>query len=509
MNKHHHQANAIDKLKMGLAEKGISTRSVVAFVIFGMIVLSFILSDISGRHHASNISGSAAEVNGEIISLKDFQQEENKISQFYSQIYGGQFDASKERVRLRSEALNNLVAQELASQAAEKEGIFATDAEVRHIITSEIPDFKRDGGFQSDTYKAILAANRMTPSEFERKVRQQIKTQRSRQLFEAALAPSELQKKMDQNLKSMQIDLDYVVISSGEFARKHPVTEAQIRQKMSDSAFAKKVQDYFKSHEAEFSSPEQVKASHILIRSTGDAAEDAKAKAKAEAILKRLGKEDFSKVAAQTSDDPGSKTKGGDLGYFGHGQMVKEFEDVAFQLPVGKVSPLIKTQYGYHIIRVTDKKPASVANFETAKKTIATKMIQEEEFAKFAQDLEKKVSDGKLDEAVSLLKDNNMQWKNTGYFNLNDNTIPGINSIQAMRAAIQLNQQNPITKKLVRDGDQQYLLKFKGHREQKEVAKSNAEIDQSKISANTMYNQWIDGFRKSAKVDVNNQLLTE
>lgn len=511
--KKHHQPNAIDKLKLGLADKGVSVRSIVAVIVFGMIVLTFVLTDLTGRHHSGNVSGAAAEVNGEIISLKDFQQEENKVSQFYSQIYGGQFDAGKERAQLRTEALRNLVSMELASQAAEKEGIYATDAEVRHVITTEIPAFKQDGGFQSDNYKSVLAANRLTPGEFEKRIRQQIKTQRSRQLFEAALSKSDLQKKADQELKSIQVDLDYVIIDAKEYEKHHPVSEAVIKSKLADADFSKKVEDYFKTHESEFSSPEKVKASHILIRTFGNAEQDQKAKEKAEAVLKRLSKEDFAKVASQVSDDPGSKSKGGDLGYFSKGQMVKEFDDAVFSLAPGKVSSLVKTQYGYHIIKVTDKKPAVTADLEKSKKEIATKLIQEDEFTKFASDLEKKISDGKMDEAVALLKENHFDWKNTGYFKLSSDTIPGISSPQAMKEAMQLSQQNPMAKKLIREGDQQFLLKFKGTREEDAAVAAKAavapEVDQSRISANDIYNQWVDNFRKSVKVDVNNQLLKE
>lgn len=506
-----HRSGSIEQLKRGLAEKGISTRSVVAFFVFGMIVIVFILTDMTGRQHMGGASGSAAEVNGEIISLKDLQEEESKINQYYAQIYGGQFDTSKQTILLRREAINSLVTRELASQAAEKEGIFATDAEVRHTITQELPYFKTDGVFQPDTYKALLASNRMTPSEFEKKIRQDIKTQRARQLFETSLKPSQLQEKLSADLKKYQLNLDYVVVSQEEFKSNHLVSKETINQRLSDEGFRKKVEEYFKSHESEFTMPEQVKASHILIRTGADEAADKKAREKAEQTLKRLSKEDFAKVASQVSEDPGSKTKGGDLGYFGHGMMAKEFEDAAFATEVGKLSPIVKTQFGYHIVKVTGKKAASTADFEKEKNTIAKNLIQEELFSKFSADIEKLIAEGKFEEATTLIKSNGLNWKETGYFNLAVDTVPGLNSAVAMKEASQLSASNPITKKLIRDGDRQFLIRYKGSREQTEASDvtSVTMSDSSKVSANNLFEQWIDQFKKTADIEINTQLFKE
>ncbi|MDT3699910.1 MAG: peptidylprolyl isomerase [Thermincola sp.] len=118
---------------------------------------------------------------------------------------------------------------------------------------------------------------------------------------------------------------------------------------------------YFEENKATFGQPKQVKASHILVET-----ED-----KAKEIKEKLAKgEDFAKLAKENSTDPGSKENGGDLGFFGSGQMVKEFEDAAFALKVGEISAPVKTQYGYHIIKVTETKDAKEANYEESKDKI-------------------------------------------------------------------------------------------------------------------------------------------
>lgn len=502
-----HHPSMSDKIKKGLTDKGITTRSVVAFFIFGMIVLVFVLSDLTGRHNGSVRMGSAAEVNGEIISVKDFQEEENKLSQYYSQMFGGQFDMGMQRAMLRGEVMNSLVTKALASQAAEKEGIFATDAEIVHMIKEELPYFKKDGAFQTDAYKAVLSANRLTPGEFEKKLRQDIKTQRSRMLFETSLSVGELQKNIEKELHSAKINLQYIQLSPAEYAKTHEISNDVASKKLAEPDFKKKVEDYFKGNEASFETKEQVKASHILIKL--DPANEKAAQAKAEAVLKRVAKEDFGKVASQVSDDPGSKTKKGELGFFGRGRMVKEFEEAAFSTPVGKTSGLIKSSFGYHIIKVTDKIPAAKADFEKSKMIIAKKLIAEEEFSALVKAVESHLAVGKADEALAVLATHKINWKETGFFDIGAETIPGINSPQALKVAFELNKTQPIAKKLVREGENQFLFKFKEAKTEVVDLKAQEQEMLERQKSAEVYRSWVENFKKSAKIDTNTNLMKE
>lgn len=503
-----HQPNAIDQLKKGLSDKGITTRSLVAFVIFGMIVLVFILSDLTGRNKGDASSmGSAADVNGELISIKDFQEEETRLGQYYSQLFGGQFDGEMQRTLLRTEVMNSLVTKSVAAQAAEKEGIYATDAEVRHMIVEELPYFKKDGVFQSDTYKAILSANRMSPGEFEEKLRKDIKNQRSRQLFETSFNLTELQKNVEKELRSSKMDLQYVALNATEYAKGAAVTADEVAKSLADHVFAKKVEEQYKTNQAQYETKEQVKASHILIKA--DAANDAAAKVKAEAALKRVQKEDFGKVASEVSDDPGSKAKKGDLGYFGHGQMVPEFEKVAFELPVGKVSGLVKSNFGYHIIKVTDKKAASKSSFDIVKNDIAKKFITDERYLTFVKSVETKMAEGKVDEVNALLGQAKLAWKETGYFDISAEVAPGMNSAQAIKAALELTKAQPVGKKLIREGDTQYLIKLKDLKTEVAELKDQDKSMLEKQKSSAAYAAWVDAFRKTARIQTNTGLTQQ
>src|SRR4029078_4377414 len=135
------------------------------------------------------------------------------------------------------------------------------------------------------------------------------------------------------------------------------------------------IEKFYRDNQQEFTTPEQVRASHILIKSDKD---DAAAKAKAEALLKQVKSgADFAALAKKNSEDEGSAKNGGDLDYFGRGRMVKEFEDAAFSLQPGQMSDVVKSPFGYHIIKVVDHKPAITKSIADVRQQIADRLATE------------------------------------------------------------------------------------------------------------------------------------
>jgi peptidyl-prolyl cis-trans isomerase D len=501
------QQSFIKQIKASLSGgRAINGKAILAMIIFGMIILTFVLSDYSSRQGGGNLGiGAAAEVNGEIISLKEFQEQENRVMSYYSQFFGGKIDNEFQKKQIRSEAINELVNNSLAAQAAEREKIFATDAELKKIIMQDLPYFKKDGVFQSDLYKNLLSANKLTPSEFEKGLRAQAKTQRIRQLFDLGLSSSRIEKDLESELKSKKINVAFVKINVDEI--KKTVTPAEASKKLADPDFAKKVQDYYTNQKGEFETPEQVKASHILIR-LAEGADEAIAKAKIENIAKRLVKEDFGKVAGEVSEDPGSKAKKGDLGYFSKGRMIKEFEEVAFNNPVGKVSEVIKTPFGFHIIKVMDKKPAQTTSFDAAKNGIATKLLAEEKNTEVSKQFEELAAKGDAQALNDFVAKQGLKWTESGYFDLTQETLPVANSEALFKASLDLSKANPVGKALVREGDVQYALKLVD-------AKNMASTEEVKVdpAANQKsasgYAKWVSELRKSAKVTTNEALMNQ
>ncbi len=157
----------------------------------------------------------------------------------------------------------------------------------------------------------------------------------------------------------------------------------------------KEVKGYYDSHPDSFKQPEQVRASHILMKidPQADASQKAAGRKKLEELRQRLVKgEDFVSLAREFSEGP-SSVKGGDLGYFGRGQMVKPFEDAAFALNVGELSDVVETRFGYHLIKVTGKKPETVVAYADIKERLQQYLKDEkvqQEVSAYVEDLKTK-----------------------------------------------------------------------------------------------------------------------
>ncbi|RMF84168.1 MAG: peptidylprolyl isomerase [Nitrospinota bacterium] len=174
------------------------------------------------------------------------------------------------------------------------------------------------------------------------------------------------------------------------------IIQKEILDKVSTSP--DELKTFFQQHKEQYAQKEEVRARHILIKVAPNASaeEDQKAKERAQEILKRAQKgEDFAELAKQYSEGP-SKERGGDLGYFTRGKMVKPFEDAAFKLGVGEISDLVKSQFGYHIIKVEDKKEAKALSYEEAKTRVKDDLTREKAIALYQSYIEKLRQKGEI-----------------------------------------------------------------------------------------------------------------
>jgi peptidyl-prolyl cis-trans isomerase C len=257
-----------------------------------------------------------AVVNGTVITEKDLDKQVGFLQQKLQKT--GKSMTEADLAEIKRDALENLIDEELLYQAAVKEKTKVSDTEINQALGTIKARFPDEGQFQDALSKTGLS--------------------------EAAL-----KSQLERNLTIDQfIDKQFV-------------------QKVTVSDKDAKV--YYDAHPDLFKRPEQIRASHILIRVDPHADQSQKdsSRKKMEAIQQRLKKgEDFAELAKQYSEDP-SSARGGDLSYFGRGRMVKPFEDAAFALKQGEVSDIVETQFGYHLIKVTDRKPETLVPYEEIK----------------------------------------------------------------------------------------------------------------------------------------------
>lgn len=196
--------------------------------------------------------------------------------------------------------------------------------------------------------------------------------------------------------KNPEIKEQLQFFSDNFLANEYLKREIALRITVSDD----ELKSYYDTHTDEFKTPEMIKARHILVKVDSSASEDEKKKAKekAEMYLKKIQSgEDFAKLASEFSDDPGSKTKGGELGFFPRGRMVKPFEDAAFSLKPGETSGIVETQFGFHIINVEDKKDSTVESFDTVKERLRQKLVQDRTRKEITEFIDKAMQDAKTE----------------------------------------------------------------------------------------------------------------
>lgn len=336
----------------------------------------------------------AAEIGGYKISVAEFQREYRDTEQRYRQMYGGNLNADMlQALNLPSLVVGNMVDRHILRQEASKLGLAVTDDELQSRIlnmkdSQGRPIFLRDGAFVGqETYRRVLASAQMTPAVFESQTRDEILIEKLNRFYTNSAFVSDQDVQDDYASRMVKAKISYVMLpaapgaapsisdaeaetyfkaNSAEYTQpekrkaKYLVVEtAKLRANITVTD-AEIAADY-SANAAQYRTQEEVSARHILYKSDGTPQQDEAAKAKAEAALKKLrAGADFAELAKNESEDPGSKTLGGDLGSFGRGRMVKEFEEAAFGANPGDLTGPIKTPFGYHIIQVSAKTPERV-----------------------------------------------------------------------------------------------------------------------------------------------------
>ncbi len=483
--------------------KQVSTKNLTAMIVFGAIILVFVFFGFSGRLGGGGL-GAAAQVNDALISVANLQSAENNLRQIYGEVFGN------DAFRLRTEALRSLVDRELMSQAARKSGIIVADSEIAQTITKDIPVFQAKGQFQKEYYLRYLEMTHQTPKDFENSIRQQQEALRVRHLFDVASGMTTLEANKMADLKAYKMNVQFVKLDRKQLLKSFMVSAAEAEKALTNAEFLKRAQDYFTRNKWDYSQEEEVHIQHILLQvKPGASEEDAKkVLARIQDLQKKAASEDFGKLAAANSEDPSSKVKNGDLGFFGRGKMVKEFEDMAFTAPIGQVMGPVKTPFGYHLIKVIEKKAAQEPNFEKQKVQVAQKVLAEDKLMAEMKSLEGAISKGDELALESSLKDINAKWEETGIFDLSQDVAPKISSALANNALSELAMEQKLLKRIIHDGDDEYILKLKEAKMETPVPlDSMAKTMTESYRSSMLFGNWLNEFKKVSKVEVNNSLL--
>ncbi|WP_028213093.1 SurA N-terminal domain-containing protein [Paraburkholderia mimosarum] len=367
-------------------------------------------------------SANVASVNGHKITRAEYDNAARQQLDQARQIMGARFDASMfDTPEHRKDILDGLIQQRVLVDETQRLHLTASDDAVRRALLSDpvISSLKKpDGSINLDQYKQLLAMQGMTPEQYDERVRYSLAMQQlPASIIRSAFTPKALAQQLT-GLSEQQREVQGLAFHASDYAARVQPTDAQLQAYydanknafatpataqiqylvLSAATVAANVQPgeadlkkYYEDNIAHYRTQEEVRASHILITAPKDASADVRnaAKQKAETILAEVKAhpDQFAQIAQKESQDPGSASKGGDLGYFGPGMIAggQAFDDAVFKLKKDEISGVVQSDFGYHIVKVTDLKPATTKPFDEVKAQIANE-VKAQQAAKLLAD---------------------------------------------------------------------------------------------------------------------------
>ncbi len=390
---------------------------VLGWIVIGLIIITFALFGL-GSYLQDKSRIYAAKVNDVEIAPRELQMAYQNQRARMEQMLGDAFDPAliDERM-LKQQALDNLVRRQLILQAAEEAGMAVSDQLLAAQIHS-VSAFQENGAFDQARYQRLLAAQGQTPAGFEYETRRMLVADQLINGISDTAFVTDAEVDRAYALQEQKRSFDYLVVSAEPYKAGIEPGEAEIKayyEQHSDTYMTpervrlaylrlnadvlgqdievseEKLKEHYQQKKASLKTKEQRRASHILFQVASDADEATieKARARADEVLKQIRNgADFAKLAGENSDDPGSAAQGGDLGYFATGAMVPEFDKTVFAMNVGDVSDLVRTQFGFHIIKLTDIKGSKIPPLEDVRAELVKELKQHDIDDQYYEQLE-------------------------------------------------------------------------------------------------------------------------
>lgn len=389
------------------------SQGIIAKTILGLVILTFALAGV-GNYLNRPAETSVAVVNGEKIDKttfdQAFQNQRARMQQQFGEMYATLAADSAYMSNFRKDVLERLIEETLQKQYAQQLGLRVGDDQVRDAIR-QMAEFQVDGQFNNERYLALLRQAGYQPEEFRELMRQQLA---GNQLIVGLLSTefataSEMQQLM--KLQQQTRDVEYVRLNAADFANDVEITDQMLQDyyatnmqqfeteqkvavdyiELSAADLAEKItvseqqiEEYYAANVSRYTRDERRQVAHIMLEAEED---NAAVKAEAEALLQQLKEgADFAELAQKHSADTFSAENGGVLDWLSPGDMDADFEEAAFALnEEGELSQVIKSAYGYHIIKLKQLEPAQVKPLSEVSADIAERIKQDEAMSEFYQ----------------------------------------------------------------------------------------------------------------------------
>lgn len=364
----------------------------IAWVIVGLIIVTFALFGID-QYAQSEKTVVVAEVNGEEITGVEFLSFYSRQKQRLQTQFGDMYEQVVQDDVLREKVLDALIESKLISQYSSDGNMLISDVQLASLIQSS-DIFHKDGKFDEATYNSILLRNGLSVARYEYEQRKFLTETQFKNLTASSVFSTESQQQDLAEIQYQQRQFNYLRVDQHPLAKMTKVSSDQVSEfynmnkenyvvaekvkvdylLLSQKYIAKKVtvkdadlEAYFQDNQDQFTFAEQREARHILVRVDSPQQEEEALNKIKDIQAKITAGEDFGKLAKEYSDDTGSANVNGDLGKFQQGMMVPEFDKSVFSLSEGEVSEPVKTDFGYHLIKLTKIHPKYIKKYDDVK----------------------------------------------------------------------------------------------------------------------------------------------
>ena len=403
-------------------------RRLMQFLLMLVIVPSFALVGISGYQSFGDGANTIAKVGDQVVTQQQYEEAQRQQIDRYRQMMGEQFDQKMfDTPEARQSILDNLIAERAVAAEVGRSKLVISDAVLQKEVL-EIPGLTMaDGKFDLEKYKAMLAAQGMTPQMYDARRRSDLALQQlAGAVQNTAFVPNAVSKRLS-DITSEEREVQELLLPVAQFVPQVKVTDAMVKDfydkngkffeipeqakieyVVLDAAAVgdqvdvsdADVKSYYDKNQKAYTTAEARNASHILVtvKKDASAADKAAAKAKAEAILAEVRKAPatFAAVAKAKSEDPASAELGGDLGPVVKDALPKPLEEAAYKLKQGEISDVITSDYGYHVLTVTSIKPQHIKTLDEVKGQITAdlrKQFAAKKYSEMATDFAETVYD--------------------------------------------------------------------------------------------------------------------
>jgi len=375
-------------------------------VLFVAIIITFVFF-YGYRPEKDSADQVLATVGEKKITTEHYRTAYANMIQMYQQMYQNQIsDTLARTLGLRQNLLDEMIEQELLLQEAERRNLRVSKQDVTNTIMKQ-PYMQENGVFSERRYAAVLKNMKMTAAEYERQAAQEIMLQSLRAMIAQAVNVSDHELLEMYLLRGEKLTIDYLEFTQADVTEEIQVSDDELQAhyeknpenfRVKETAEAQylvfdpkefagrmnveedEIREFYAADQARFLEPEKIRARHILLKTDQSVAPEKKQarQAEAQALLEKINKgADFYVLAQKYSQDEATAAAGGDLGFFSRGAMVGPFELAAFGLQPGEVSGVVETRFGYHIIKLEEKKPERLRPLEEVRDEILRELQQE------------------------------------------------------------------------------------------------------------------------------------